>query len=372
MNNITATKLKKYVEGWKDQYVGDLNDGNNRQKVLLCLASLLVVIQGMFLFAAHLQSTQLHHEILGFRDENPLMFSSVGLSTVPRLGGDHDDDNDSNLLLAHDQQSQKRAQILHQELKQMYEQHEAVVSKNTADIREAMDIISQDIAETLSGLYLNSTAEFELRGTRKAGDNVPLLVALVIIAGGWILQGRKDQQWNSKIDSVKELEALQKKELEDMRQLNIRIEKEKEYLILKMEDLEKNTEKWHNGYNALKQENKKLRDVSGPGEINELRREFSKLRVEMNNLRKENETLREGNLHKLELLELKKLRQENQKLKEFTGPTEMMDLRREYAKLKCDVKDIETKNSKLMEENKKLKLQKKEKFPVKRFSFKSL
>ena len=299
MNSVTATKLKKSVEGWKDQYVGDLNDGNNRQKLLLCLASLLVVLQGMFLFAAHLQSKHLHDEILGFHHENPLMFSSIDLSTVATLGGDHNDE-DNNLLLAHDQQSQKRAQILHQEFKQMYEQHEAIVSQNTVNIHDAIDAMSQDIVETLRGLYQNSTAEFQLHGTRKAGDslfdNAPLLVALMIIAGGWIVQGRKDQQWNAKIDSIKELEDLQKKELDDMRQLNIRIEKEKEYLILKMEDLEKNTEKWHNGYNTVKQENKKLRDISGPGEVNELRREFAKLRVEIKNLQKENVTLREGNL----------------------------------------------------------------------------
>jgi hypothetical protein len=250
------------------------------------------------------------------------------------------------------------------------------MSRNTEDIRMAIDAISQDITETLRILFLNSTEELELRSLKNKGDslfqNVPLLAALAMIAGGWILQGRKDQQWNTRIESVKELEKSHNKEIHDLRQLNIRIEKEKEYLILKMEDLENNTQKWYNGYSALKQENKKLRDMHGPGEINELRREFSKLRSESKDIQKENVMLKEASVQKWETIELIKLRQENKKLKDFSGPTEMMDLRREFAKVKCDMKDIEMKNSKLMEENKKLKLQKKEKFPVKRFSFKSL
>jgi hypothetical protein len=104
--------------------------------------------------------------------------------------------------------------------------------------------------------------------------------------------------------------------------------------------LENNAKKWERDYQRIQAENKQLREYADAQRW---------------------ET------------DLKRLQQENQSLREFSGPTDMADLRREYAKIKSDLKDAELKNVKLNGEIKRLKFDKEKHIKSKQvWSFKSL
>mmetsp|Transcript_21264 Transcript_21264/g.39680 ORF Transcript_21264/g.39680 Transcript_21264/m.39680 type:complete len:410 (+) Transcript_21264:469-1698(+) len=396
-------EFKTYVENCKERYVGDLADPINRQRMIMVLAALVIVMQGGFLFAAHSQiqwrSEQLHQELVHVHNQYALMHPYASIEVMPSSKSSYQEKHSSwsssyplelqgqdsasdGLVKAHEQQSQRRLQILQHELRQMQEQNEAALLQNSDTIRETIDVVSHDIMQALLSLQQNTTIQYEFRKKHQNDglyyNSIPLLVALLMIAGGWFLEKRQEQEWNATLESSKERERRYKNELEEMRQSKMRIEKEKEYLILKMQDLEVDVRKWKTDCAALKQQNKKLKEISGPVELTELRREFAKMKNVIKALENENTKLKEGDVKQWEA-ELKKAQEENQKLREFTGPAEMEDLRREYAKLKCDIKELESKNAILMHDNKKVKLERNKKVKNKNrgftgldFSFKSL
>jgi DNA repair exonuclease SbcCD ATPase subunit len=362
--------IKSVSSCWTAKFASDVNDPNTRQGWMMTFAAIMVVMQGGFLFLAHHQSQQgswqLHQDMLQFQmkqrqavetSKNVLMqfsnksisvteseLDNPSLSTLLMLGG-------GGILSAQDEMATTRLQkLLQQELVPLYERQE----KATEKIRGALEHTSKEM-QNLFLLQSSSNVEEELRRQQQVDRVVPIFIAVLIIVGGWIMERRLKNDWKDTLEVLKEREQNIKTDLEETQKSNAQLEKENENLkqlletsresvpyslFEKLQNLETSTKKWETDYKQIKTENKRLKEYT--------------------------------DVQRWEK-ELKRLQQENQTLREFSGPTELADMRREYAKVKSELKDMELQNMKLHGEVKRLKIDKDKKIKAKqRWSFKSL
>lgn len=349
---------------------GFLGDPNTRHGWMMTLAAILVVMQGGFLFLAHQQSQQgswqLHQDMLHFQmkqqqavetSKNLLMhfqnenrsvadaqLDDSSMSSLLMLGG-------GGILAAQDDTTTTRLQeLLQKELMPLYERQEMATEK----IRGALEHTSEEM-QNLFLLQSNSTVEEELRKQQQIDRIVPILIAVLIIVGGWIIERRLKNDWKDTLEMLKEREIKFKADLEETHKSNVQLEKENQNLkqlletsresvpyslFEKIQQLETSTQKWETEYKHIKAENKRLKEYADA-------QRWEK--------------------------EIKRLQQENQNLREFSGPTELADMRREYAKVKSELKDMELQNMKMHGEMKRLKIDKGKEMKTKqRWSFKSL
>ncbi|KAG7370714.1 hypothetical protein IV203_019284 [Nitzschia inconspicua] len=346
-------------------FIGDIANPNTRQGWLMILAAVLIVVQSGFLFASHRQSQHgaalLRKDILEFQKQqqqavevskdtllmlyNKEQNASVDeLSSLLMVGG-------GGILAAQDQLSISRLQeLLQTELLPLYQRQDTTTER----IQEALQQNSRDI-QKLAALQSTSTVEDTLRQQEQMDRLVPIIIAVLIMVGGWIMERRLKNDWKDTLEMLKDQERKFKAELVESQQTNAQLQRENENLkqlletsresipyslFEKLQTLENGARERENDYQQIKSENVRLKEYADS-------KGWEK--------------------------ELKRLQTENQQLREFSGPSELADMRREYAKVKSELKEMELNNIKLSGELKRLKLDKDKKTKVKqRWSFKSL
>lgn len=332
------------------------------------MAAILIVIQAIFLFASHRQSQQeawlLRQDLLLFQQQQQqavdvsknMLLSNHGKAQDASM----DDDNSlaslmmiggGGILAAQDElRSAKLQELLQVQLLPLYQRQDT----STEQIQQALQQARQEMKK-LSQLQSSSTVEDTLRQQEQMDRIVPIVIAVLIMVGGWIVERRLKYDWKDTLEMLRERELKFKADLEVSLKSNAQLQKDNDNLkqllktsresvpyslFEKLQSLESGAKTWESDYKQIKAENKRLKEYADA-------QRWEK--------------------------ELKRLQEENQKLREFSGPTELADMRREYAKVKNELKDMELKNMKLNGEVKRMKLDKDKTIKAKqRWSFKGL